>query len=273
MLSPFEIMEHSWNFYRTHFKKLLFFPVLLAIANFGYQYFSAKVLDKAIWNLYSISITEGSIILAESLVLLLITGFLSLAFIRLIGNLRANGGTMLSAFKETLPRIPASIGAALISGALMLAILLPYLLPAAYFFLIKHNGPLTVSFLFLGLPLLIPALWLGIKLLGAPLLVILDSKSSIDAIKGSFALVKGKWWAAFMRNLIPQFGWTLIQFLLMFVLQIGISLAVVYLTKTTKITPESILNNTSIILTALMQILFLPLTTASVVIWFEEMKK
>lgn len=273
MLSPFEIMEHSWNFYRGNFKKLLFFPVLLTIVNLGYQFFSTEIVGKIILDPYKISLSEGSILLAETLLILLITGFLSLAFIRFIGNLRAGESTVLAAINETLPRFPTAIGAGLMYGALLFAILFPYLLPAAYFFFIKQNGPLTISFLILGLPLLIPALWLGVKLLGTPLMVILESKSSVDAIKSSFALVKGKWWAAFIRNLIPQFGWTLIQFLLMFVLQIGISLLVVFIAKTSKITPDVILNTTSIILTALMQILFLPLMTTSVVIWFEEMKK
>ena len=264
-------MEHSWTFYRVHFKKLLIVPITLTLLSEIPSYAgNIQALSK---NALTLSLPQSFTLFGIGIVGIAITVFLTLTFVRQIHDLKTGAGTLKSAFILVLKRFPRIIIAGVISGALLVLIGLPYLLPAAYFYAIKHNTVLSLEFLGFGLPLLIPMLWLSIKLMGAPLLIVLDDVGAIDSIKKSFDLVKGKWWKACVRRLVPQLGWALIQFLLSFIFEIIVFVVLVLIAHQTLAPQQQSTLALTAILTAIMDVLFMPLSIASLVIWFEEMKK
>jgi hypothetical protein len=229
LISIGQVIDSSIEHYRKHFKELLAIVLWIVVA--AIPSIVGKILapigDNAEagagdWISFSLSLA-GSI-------LGVIVGVWVYAAVVLAINSQASGA------KTDLKKISKAswkvfwpyLGLTITLAAIFLGIALIVAPGAALLFVssVREAAAGSTVLAALGTPLffiggiisLVLLAKYSIELAFAPFLLLLEGRSITAAVKGSIALVRGRWWSTFFRFVIPK----LIYFLLVFVLSLVI---------------------------------------------------
>ncbi|MAG11881.1 MAG: hypothetical protein CMI52_03690 [Parcubacteria group bacterium] len=174
--------------------------------------------------------------------------------------------------KSSAKRFWHTLGAHIITTLLIIAasgayILLYWLL---YTDAITTGNQILAWPLILGLPLLIPGIYVSVRYVATVLTSAIDDTHVIKAFKESEKLTQGRWWKVCERLFIPAIMWTVAIGVLF--LALVIALIVIF-----AMNPQALtVSHSYILLIAqglLETLLFLPLTTISIVVLYQDLKK
>ncbi len=274
MLSTFSIMEHAWLIYRAHFKKLTVLALPLVALEMAPPLSNPETYIRELQtNPLSSQVVWHSIALIVQL--LLISLCTALLIYQIDRHLRDTASTMKSALFHVVNISRKIIGITILVGCIMALSALPYTATVWYFALQLRNVPPLAAALY-ALPLLVPVIYVSVIFLPAGFIVVLDNVNILEALNKSRMLLKGRFLPAFVRVLGPQIGWTLIEFLITFILFLLGFLGSIALMKIMGTVPHVIstaMIAVGIAVAVAVQLIFVPLTTGSMVVWYRELTK
>lgn len=277
MINALQIMELTWNLFRKNMRLLLPLALLMSIVSVGSQY----LID--FFSNPEKSISRSMLFIAAGLgiAILLLTTLIQTAFILQIAKLLNNEtASLVEFFKNALQKFLRVISVQLLIMLISIFTALPYLAPLIYDFATRGEPTLAsgrLEWYILASPLLLIPTYFFLRLVSSVLEVILDNVSVLHALKNAWRNGSRKFWHSTTRLILPQFGWELIQSLILFVLMLIAFIGGAFILGTqtlgnnsylTKIIPFLILVGR-----VLIETFFIPLTTCSFVIWYGEYKK
>jgi hypothetical protein len=181
LLSASALMSQSWQFFTAHWKPLLKRTSWLLLIFVLYLVFAIPAAMKEAWGAYAV-----------------IFVLYLLAMIVAINHLN------LYVLKED------SVNA---SNPNFSRRALDLLGPALWVIVLSLIALSLASIAFI-----IPAIWLSISLSFAHLLLLEDDHRGVAALRASYNLVKGRWWATFWRTLAPGVATAILIWIVSFVI-------------------------------------------------------
>ena len=270
MRSPFEIMEVAWLTYTKNWRTLLILPfTMFLISLIPAILFPWAVVPNAI----PPSSQELNAYLAVQIVALLLYFYLFYSYLMEVWrSLKKIKYTQEEILKSSLKRFWHTLGAHIITITLIVAasgayILLFWLL---YTEAINTGTSILAWPLILGLPLLAPGIYVTVRYVATVLTSAIDDTHIVKAFKESEKMTEGRWWKGCERLFIPAVLWSVAGLVLL--LAVIIALIVIF-----AMNPESLSTSHSYILLIakglLETLIFLPLTTISIVELYKDLKK
>lgn len=276
MKTTFEIMEQTWIVYKQNLKYLFLIASPAVLVNFIPQLSNPEFLISYIQkNLLSLeTLKYAIIIIIEFIFITLFSAILSRYF---DGVLCEKTSTLKNITKNIFFNSHRIIGVTFLALFVVAILSAPYI-SVVWFISHNYSNYVVYKTLFFSLPLLIPAIYAFILLLASGPAVILDNENIISSVKKSKKLIYGRLWKVFPAFLGPQIGWSLIQSLITFVIfLLGFLASVGYSALTNSVIDNKNLLTvgtlTVFIVGIIIQTIFLPLTTGSIVVWYRELTK
>lgn len=167
LLSAGDIMSQSWQFFTSHWKPLLKRASWFLLVFVLYVVFAVPASMKHAWGAYAIV-----------LVLYVLGALVAVTHLTLY-ILRENGVNLTS---PNLARRAVDLLAPLLWIVILTLVIL------------------SIS----SIVFLLPAIWLGVSLSFAYLFLLEDNIRGVAALKASYHLIKGRWWATLWRLLVPS---------------------------------------------------------------------
>ena len=192
LISVSSLIRGSWNDAHKHMKATARIALWLWIVIAIYQvaiYFLVPI--RSLWA-YSVPVFGWRFIIL-SLIAMVPALWLSVRFMRLVLSLDNNQAVPVQELNEVsgyvLPLLWILILMLIVDGVWM-----------AVTMLIARNVILTI----IAIIPIVFGIWISTCLKFSPFLLIEDNKRGVSALKASYTLIKGRWWAAFWRMLAPS---------------------------------------------------------------------
>lgn len=246
-----QIISKTLTLYRDHWKMilkyllLLLVPSIFAIALSMVLSFLLVVVGATTQNLKAAILPVG--VYGLLVIIIAFVGFwFTIALIKMLGS--AYEGRTARPIKEELRDAARHIWpgflASLLASLAILAGFILFIIPA---------------FLF--------AIWFGFSLFA----VIFEDKKPIEALKTSKGLVSGRWWGTFWRLLVPAFVFTVLLFIVQWVVGLPFETTLAQTNQTSFSGMGLALLYAAIM--SIVNLIFTPLTTIATTILYIELKK
>ncbi len=125
---------------------------------------------------------------------LLLSGMLTAVIGSLVLGERISAG---QAGRTAFPRLPAMIGAVLLTGVSLAGMWGIYALAGIGIRLVSSQAPMVIFFVVAGVPLFAVTVWLMLSLALALQAVVLEHADPRTALRRSIRLIRGSWWRVF----------------------------------------------------------------------------
>lgn len=246
-----QIISKTLTLYRDHWKMilkyllLLLVPSIFAIALSMVLSFLLVVVGATTQNLSAALLPVG--VYGLLLIIIAFVGFwFTIALIRMLGG-AYEGRTarpMKEELRDAVRHIWPGFLASLLASLAILAGFILFIIPA---------------FLF--------AIWFGFSLFA----VIFEDKKPIEALKASKGLVSGRWWGTFWRLLAPAFVFTVLLFIVQWIVGLPFETTLAQTNQTSFSGMGMALLYAAIM--SVVNLIFTPLTTIATTILYIELKK
>lgn len=270
MRNSFEIMEIAWLTYAKQWRKLIVLPFGMFVASMVPALFFPWSLNgiyaapnEQMYGLYILT----QIIMVLVYVFLFYTYLLEIWYI-----LTKKKYTHKNIFKIGYKRFGHTLAAHLVTILIILTASVAYI--ALYW--LQFTTAVTTSTaiiwwpLILGLPLLAPGIYATVRFMPAVLTSAIDDTPVLKAFQLSSKLTVGRWWDTATRLFVPALIWTGFNLIIMLAVVIMLFLAL-------SIDPTQFTTVQGYIVAAanglIESLIFMPLTTISMVVLYGDLKK
>ena len=270
MKSSFEIMEIAWVTYAKNWRTLLVLPFVMFIISlvpailFPWAVVpNATAPDEAQLNAY---------ILVQIIALLLYLYFFYSYVMEVWRSLKKIKYSQKEILTSSIKRFWHTLAAHLVTVLLIVGASAGYIV--LYWLLYSqaiNTGETILKWpLLLGLPLLIPGIFVAVRYMAAVLTSAIHDTHVLKAFKESEKITQGRWWNVCERLFVPAMLWTMGIGVLF--LALIIALIVIFAMNPQNLT--AIHSYILLIAQGLLEaLLFLPLTTLSIVALYQDLKK